>query len=274
MTLITLYSYHLPYQLSLTNHGAPPHLNRPMYNYPQKVYKNNYNIIDLVVRDNDRKPVRLIDAHLQVIVSNQQTGLTVLEKPVQVTDEIQGRAQMIITASETENWTLGGYQFNVKLTDHHGRQEFLYVDINNQIGGTFELLPSVGGDLVPAQTILGSAFTPTSYNWDTNDDWYVSGALVAENPVGAHQGNYTIAVYTNLWQGTFRIQASLQNLAPTERSWFWIPLVAAQPDLQIDLQTSSVFSLGFTVNAQWIRFMYKPHPNNLGSFDKVVYKII
>lgn len=272
MTLVYLYSYSLPVQLSETNHGAP-NFNRPMYNYPTKVYKNNNNIIDFVVRDNDRKPVRLIDCLVQVIIQNLATGETVLEKKAKVTDEIKGRAQLTITASETENWLLGGYVYNVKITRPGGQQEFLYVDVANSVTGNFELLPAVGGELVPAQTILGSQFTPTSFDWDTRDDWQVSGALAAYNQVGANTGSFTIAIYTTNWLGNFRIQASLQNLAPTEKSWFWIPLVANQPVMQITNLSAPVQSIGFTLNVQWIRFMFKPEINNLGSFDKVVYKI-
>lgn len=272
MSLINLYTYKLPVQLSETNHGAP-NFNRPMYNYSTKVYKNNNNIIDFVVRDNDRKPVKLIDCKLTVIVQNVATGITVLEKAAKVTDEIKGRAQLMITASETETWLLGGYAYNVKITRPGGAQEFLYVDINNSATGTFDLLPAVGGELVPAQTILGSHFTPMSFDWDSNDDWQVSGAQPAYNQVGANTGSFTIAVYTTNWQGSFRIQASLQNLAPTEKSWFDIPLVGGQPVLTITTDTPPVQSLGFSLNAQWIRFMYKAGINNLGSFDKVVYKI-
>lgn len=272
MSLINLYTYHLPVQLSETNHGAP-NFNRPMYNYSTKLYKNNNNIIDFVVRDNDRKPVKLIDCKLSVIVQNVATGITVLEKSAKVTDEIKGRAQLMITASETETWLLGGYAYNVKITRPGGAQEFLYVDIANSATGTFDLLPAVGGELVPAQFILGENFTPMSFDWDSNDDWQVSGAQPAYNQVGANTGSFTVAIYTTNWQGSFRIQASLQNLAPTEKSWFDIPLVAGEPVLTISTASAPVQSLGFSLNAQWIRFLYKAGINNLGSFDKVVYKI-
>ena len=272
MSLINLYSYSLPVQLSETNHGAP-HFNRPMYNYPITVYKNNNNTIDFVVRDNDRKPIRLIDCKLHVIIQNVSTGSTVLEKRAKITDEVRGRAQLSITASETENWLLGGYIYNVKITRPGGQQEFLYVDVANSATGNFELLPAVGGELVPAQTILGSQFTPTSFDWDTYDDWQVSGSLAAYNQVGANNGSFTIAIYTTNWLGEFRVQASLQNLAPTEKSWFWIPLVAGTPSLTVQDASAHVQSLGFSLNAQWIRFMYKSAINNLGSFDKIVYKI-
>jgi hypothetical protein len=168
---------------------------------------------------------------------------------------------------------LGGYIYNVKITRPGGAQEFLFVDVANSVTGNFDLLPAVGGELVPAQSILGSQFTPTSFDWDTYDDWQLSGALAAYNQVGAHTGSFTIAIYTTNWDGQFRVQASLQNLAPTDKSWFWVPLVAGTNALTITNTSAAVQSYGFTLNAQWIRFMFKAGINNLGTFDKVVYKI-
>ena len=272
MSLVYLYTQHLPVQLSRTNHGAPNY-NRPMYNYELKVYKNNHNLIDFVIRDNDRKPVRLIDCRIDVIVQNTETGRTVLEKQAKVTDEVKGRAQLSITAGETTNWLLGGYEYNVKVTRPGGAQEFLYQDTMNSAKGGFNLLPAVGGELIPAQTIQAAQFTPMTFQWLENDDWYVSGALAAYNQVGANTGLFTVAIYTSAWEGEFKIEASLENLAPTEKSWFPVPLVALQPGLRITPQSASPQCYGFSVNAQWIRFMYQPHINNVGEFVKVVYKI-
>jgi hypothetical protein len=244
-----------------------------MYNYELKVYKNNHNLIDFVIRDNDRKPVRLIDCRIDVIVQNTETGRTVLEKQAKVTDEVKGRAQLSITAGETTNWLLGGYEYNVKVTRPGGAQEFLYQDTMNSAKGGFNLLPAVGGELIPAQTIQAAQFTPMTFQWLENDDWYVSGALAAYNQVGANTGLFNVAIYTSAWEGEFKIEASLENLAPTEKSWFPVPLVALQPGLRITPQSASPQCYGFSVNAQWIRFMYQPHINNVGEFVKVVYKI-
>ena len=272
MTLIYLYSYTLPVQLSETNHGAPNY-NRPMYNYNIKLYKNNRNIIDFVVRNNDRKPVRLVDCVLEVVIQNALTGQVVLEKKACVTDEIKGRAQVIVTASETENWPLGGYLYNVKITKPNHSQEFLFVDIADSATGSFELLPAVGGVLVPSSTLLGSQFTPMSVDWDQMMTYQTSGAFPAYDLVGANTGSFTVAIYTTNFIGEFKCQASLQNLAPTDKSWFDVELLPAVTKIDINTDSSSPQAFNFVLNAQWIRFLYRADFNNLGSFDRVVYKI-
>jgi hypothetical protein len=272
MSLIYLYSYVLPVALSETNHRAP-NFNRPMQNYATLIYKNNNNLVDFVVRNNDRKPVKLVDCILDVIISNVETGDTVLEKRAQITDEVKGRAQLSITSSETENWPLGGYAYNVKITRPGRNQELLYVDIASHTRGDMQLLPSVGQELIPAQHVPASEFTPISLNWDTYEDAFTTGAYPAENQVGSNTGFFTVAVYSTLWQGWFKTQISLENLAPTEKSWVDVELVPRTVTLEYNGTTIAPRVYNFVVNARWIRFVYRNHMDNHGSFDKVVYKI-
>ncbi len=271
MSLVYLYQYKLPVQLSMTNHGAP-NLSRPMYNYAVKIYKNTYNTIDFVVRNNDKKPVRLIDCKIMVLVQNVQTGQLVMEKQALVTDEIKGRAQLTITPSETENWLLGGYAYQVQLTLPGQRQEFLFQDVQNDTVGTFELLPAVGAELVPAQVITWDQFTPQIIDWDMQTTQWKSGALAAQSPVGNKTGFYSVALYMNKWKGTFRTEASLENLAPTDKSWFPVYLHDLT-DLPIEPDQPAVQVFNFQLNAQWIRFLFTPHVENMGDVVKVMYKI-
>jgi hypothetical protein len=272
MSVIYLYSYKLPIQLSETNRGAPNY-NRPMYNYNIKLYKNNHNVIDFVVRNNDRKPVTLFDARLTVVIQNALSGQVVLEKAACVTNEREGRAQVSITASETEMWDLGGYFYNVKIARPNKGQEFLYVDLTDNAVGSFELLPPVGGLLVPSQSLDSSQFTPISENWLDKDTWFSTGAFPSANQVGVNNGTFSVAVYHDQFKGSFRAQASLQNLAPTEKSWFDMPLLVGQNQIQILPATPSPRAFVFVMNVRWIRFQYRPDIDNFGSFSKVVYKI-
>ena len=272
MSVVYLYSYKLPVALSETNHRAP-NWNRPMQQYSTLIYKNNNNLIDFVVRNNDRKPVKLVDCLLDVVIQNTSTLETVLEKRAQVTDEVKGRAQLSITSSETVNWPLGGYKFMVKITRPGKSQEMLYVDINNEVAGELTLLPGVGGDLVPAQTIQSTQFTSEIINWDTQESRNFSGALPAENQVGSNTGFFTVVIYTTQWRGWFKVQASLANLAPTDAQWFDVEIRPLTREYASDGTHSQPQAFNFVINARWIRFVWWDHVDNQGTFNKVVYKI-
>jgi len=272
MSLIYLYSYRLPVQLSMTDHRAPNY-NRPMINYNTKIYKNNYNIIDFVVRNNDRRPVKLVDCQLSIVIEHAATQTIVLEKACIITDEIKGRAQVALTSSDTANWSLGGYRYQVKITRPYQNQEMLYTDINNSTIGDFDLFDSVGGTFIPSVVLKGSELSPITIDWDEMKEWLLSGAIRAENSVGNNTGLFSVALYQTQWMGTFRIQASLENLAPTERSWFYVDLQPGADQDYFDGLNNSLRSYTFSVNCRWIRFVCIPDPVNQGTIDKILYKI-
>lgn len=272
MSLVYLYSYNLPVQLSETNHGAPNY-SRPMYNYNIKVYKNNHNTIDFVVRNNDRKPVKLIDCVFNVVIQNVQTGQTVLEKTASITDEIKGQAQLRLLPDDTHNWQLGNYRFSASLVRPGAGGQFLYVDIANNVAGMFELLPSIGKELVPSVSVLFDEFTPFMRDRDVDSTAYQTGALRARTPTGAASSFYSIAVYAQQWSGMFQVQASLQNLAPNDDSWFTVDLLPNQPVIHFDPGMPDIVPFNFQLNAQWLRFLAQPNLDNQGKFVKVLYKI-
>jgi hypothetical protein len=272
MSLVYLYSYSLPVQLSETNQGAPNY-SRPMYNYNIKVYKNNHNTVDFVVRNNDNKPVRLIDSVINVVIQNVQTGQTVLEKAAFITDEIKGRAQLALRPDDTSSWQLGNYRFSVSLVRPSQGGQFLFVDVTNNVAGMFELLPSIGRELVPSTSILFEEFTPVMTDWYDRSTRYITGALQARTPTGAASSFYSIAVYTVGWSGTFQVQASLQNLSPTEESWFTVDLLPNQSLVRFDDESPNVVPFNLQLNAQWLRFLVQPSLDNQGKFVKVLYKI-
>lgn len=266
MSLIYLYSYKLPVQLSMTDHRAPNY-NRPMYNYNVTVYKNNYNIIDLVIRNNDRKPVSLIGCVLQVIIQHTQSNIIILEKNADITDDINGRAQIVLSADDTRNWSLGGYQYNVKITRPNKGQEFLYVDINNNATGTFDLVDSVGSSFIAAKTITFDKLTNITRDWDNISPYLVSGAISATNDIGNTAGLFSVAVYQNLWRGTFKVQASLSNLSPTDKSWFDVELFPGITQQYFDGTMSSPTCFNFSMNVRWIKFIVFPDSINVTGPD-------
>jgi hypothetical protein len=262
MTLVYLYSYRLPVQLTMTDHGVSNH-NMPLINYAVKVYKNNFNVIDFVIRNNDRKPVNLIDCTLSVLIQNASSTVLMLEKGVNLIDEVRGRAQLILTPDDVRNWSLGGYQYNVRIQRPDGQGgEFLYLDINNNTFGTFDLLESVGGSLIPAQTLLATQLTPITTDWDEMTTRLISGAISGTNAVGNNSGLFSVVLYQNHWAGTFSVQGSLSNLAPTERSWFDIEIASGVTADGFDGGSDQPRCWNFTINVRWIRFVLTPSQVN------------
>jgi hypothetical protein len=214
-----------------------------------------------------------VDCQLSIVIEHAATQTIVLEKSCTVTDELKGRAQVVLSSNDTSNWSLGGYRYQVKITRPYQNQEMLYTDINNSTIGDFDLYDSVGGTFIPSVTLKGSELTPITVDWDEMKEWLVSGAIRAENSVGNNTGLFSVAFYQTNWQGYFKIQASLENLAPVERSWFYVDLSPGVTEDYYDSTTTSLRSYTFAINCRWIRFVCIPDPINRGTIDKILYKI-
>jgi len=233
-------------------------VNMPTVNYQTKVYKNSFQTIDFVIRTNDRKPVKLVDCYLTATVKNVNSNTVVLDKAVKVVDEPNGRAQLLITPDDTRNWPIGGYIYSVSIKRPNSPgSEFLYVDIDNNAQGTFDLYDSVAGTLIPAITLKATELTPITVDWDEMNMNLISGAIPAHNQVGNENGLFSIAVYQNTWIGSFKVQGSLSNLAPTDKSWFDIPSTI----FYFDGAISSPTPFNFNISTRWIRFVFAPKMN-------------
>ena len=258
-------------QLWQTDRGVP-NINGPMIQYNTKIYKGASNTIDFVVRNNDRKPINLVGYQISALIQRVEQPELLLEKPVQATDDRNGRCRLTLLPGEIETWFAGFYRYTIRLTDVTGKQEFLYTDVNRSTFGQFELIEGMQVSLVPSTEILSRNFTP--YPTGEYDNTWSTGALPGDAQENRSNGLHTIVAYTSRdFMGDFWIQGSLTTNAPAETDWFDLPLTPATPYFRYEQQNSpriKVFNL--TGNYYWIRMFYKEHPQNKGSFDKVLYK--
>jgi hypothetical protein len=245
--------------------------NYPMIQYNTKIYKGANNKIDFVVRNNDRKPVNLVGYQISALIQRVEQPELLLDKPVQATDDRAGKAQLVLSASDVEDWLEGFYRYTIRITDITGNQEFLYTDVNRSTFGTFELIEGFMASLAPATELPSSKFTPYPYGY--YDNTWSTGALPGDSQDNRANGMHTVVVYTTNWFGEFRIQGSLQNQPPTEKDWFDITLAAQGTGFEYTRDYNPPIKVfNFTGNYYWIRMFYKNDPMNKGSFDKILYK--
>jgi hypothetical protein len=263
-------------QLCQADRNAP-NINLPMIQYNIKIYKGVSNTIDFIVRNNDRKPVNLVGYKIQALIQRVDQPEILLTKSVRATDETAGKAQLLLTSNEIEDWLTGYYQYAIKLTDVTGKQEFLYTDIDRSTIGSFQLLETMNVSLVPATEILAADFTP--YPLGYYDNTWSTGALVGSAQSNQANGMHTVVAYTDKFLGKFWIQASLTLTAPIENDWFDIsigqnnvyfeylynPMNGHTVDIPI-----KVFN--FVGNYYWVRMFYTVDSQNTGQFIKIQYK--
>jgi hypothetical protein len=252
--------------------GIAPNTNEPMIQYNTKIYKGATNVIDFVVRNNDRKPVNLAGYQISAAIQRVEQPELLLQKSVVSLDDKAGKARLTFAPIDIQNLLAGYYTYSIILTDVTGRDEFLYTDINRSTTGSFELIEGIEVALSPAIEITAADFIPVNDGYLTYH--YVSGALPGDAQAGRTNGMHTVVAYTsNGFLGWLKIQASLTVQPPTDTDWFDIQLTENTSEFTYTpTNTPAIQAFNFTGNYYWIRALYKNDAMNQGSFDKVLYK--
>jgi len=271
-------------QLCLTE-GNAKNINLPMIQYNTKIYKGVSNTIDFIVRNNDRTPVNLVGYQIEAVIQRVSQPEVLIEKSVVALDETAGKATLILTYGEIEDWLAGFYRYAIRLTDVNGRTRYLYTDVNRSTYGDFELIEGMSSGLIPAMQILAKDFTPYPHGQYYQNVWS-TGALIGDSQENQSNGMHTIVAYTTNFTGEFWIQASLSTNAPQEMDWFDVPMTNTSYPLirnvypvdtpyhfyyRIDWNPS-IQVYNFTGNYYWARALFKNDPLNKGTFDKILYK--
>lgn len=268
----------------------PAYVNWPMIQYDIKCYKGVTNTLDFVIRNNERRPVNLVGLEMECVIQNQNNGQIMITKPVEVTVPLEGKAKLVLDPGDIEDWPANYYDYVVRVTNVNGIQQLFYTDINKTATGSFQLFDGVLRSEVPATEILAAQFTSTPLGL-ADDIMFISGAYPGDAQAQKASGLHTVAVYQTKWQGSFFIQASLQNDSPLPQEWFYIPLGTNSPFYIFDSSNNSDDGptlFNFSLNAYWVRFGFIPvwagdqNPItvravanlvvNDGVFHKVLYK--
>lgn len=245
--------------------------------YDTKIYKGVTNNIEFVVRNNDRKPINLVGVDLVVQIravnnpSNSKLPPEILlEKPVSLIDETQGKCKLVLDPDDIEAWATGYYRYTVRMAYPDGHSELLFTDVNKSTWGSFELIEGISSSLVPAVEYAANRFTPTPIGEE--DMYYTTGAIVGDAQAQRASGTHTFAVYTNNWTGRVWVEGSLSNESPYPSEWFPVQWQNGLTYIQVNSDDYSPRLISFTMNLYWIRFCYKPDANNQGQFTKILYK--
>lgn len=281
MSLVYLYKYREYVGLTQDNRNVP-NINLPMIIYDTKVYKGVTNYIDFQIRNNDRKTISMVGftltAQIQAVDNPTDSKLpppVLLEKTVQMVDDTAGKARLTLNPEDVDDWNTGYYRYTIRTVDPNGVEELLFTDINKDTWASFELREGIAASLTPATEISAKEFTPVSTGWNPGPAytrWY-TGALVGDAQASRASGTHTIVIYTNNWQGKIWVEGSLSNNPPLVNEWFPIQIGSNKDYLEItSTNIIGPYLVNFSMNLYWIRISYQSNPQNVGVFNKILYK--
>lgn len=268
---ITQKLFFIPNKVDLvySSRGTLEVLNLPNNRFDINVYKGDNSTIDFVVRDTDRKPISLMDKTLTAWISNVQNDELVLKRDLIVIDDVAGHVRLCLFDGDLLNWAPGFYQYAITYLQDDGKQGFVYTNQAFRAIGTFELHDGV----IPATafTIEVIVFNSDIGDFfDNTDDSFVSSAVSGAAQTNLTNTLHTMAVYLTSFSGVFTIEATLDEVVPTDpNSWY---TVDTGTTLTFTVPTSGIVHVNFSANVNWVRFRYIPDLLNLGTIDKILYR--
>ena len=238
-----------------------------------KVYKGQRNNLEFIIRDNDRKPVVLnTGIALNATIVNMFNDQVMLQKQLTVVDATNGRARLVIESNETTDWIKGYYYYSITITNTDTTVDFLFHDRDQRAKGFLEVFEGLTPPPDRAIEVQGNTFTAQSVG-NPAETRYFSGAVTADNQLSLSDGIHSVAAYFTNFSGKFWIQATLLNTPTTVfTDWFDIDLSSGSETNDTLSSFSGIKNYNFTINAQWIRFVYFPEMTNSGNLDKVLLK--
>ena len=262
MAVNNIYTYRINHPLTLTSGG----LSGTMYTDTIKVHKGMDDKVSFQVFDENRRAANISQLTLTLNVINANTGDQALLKVPTVTDGSLGKFDVVFSWTDTVNLDAGLYEFSITTVDANDEQGLAYVDTSQNAIGSIEIIEGVVP--TPSNSAIVTRFVQNGARYES--------AAIDVQPTKNYQTNlHTCAVYGTNWAGSFYVEGSLDQSAPT--NWFVVDLYPNDATADHLIFTPSVPHTGidasnFRLSCNWLRFVYINDAGNAGTLDKVLHR--
>lgn len=264
-------------ELTLRETGGTINWNLPMNTNDFRVFKDVHNTVEFIVRDTDRKPVKMMGRTATINLYDQRLDKLLWTSALKVINEAKGICKLDIEPDVFADWLLQTYSYQVTVQNVDGSVHMLYVDANESQRGFFELLQGPRFEPYASVTTTYMDLAPVSITPNSGRIAYrVSSAIPASLQTGNVTGVHTIALYLENFTGKAVIQGSVESGVPGGFDWF---------DIETHEYDHVTGLRGYTVNANltWIRVsVYNsndqtpngtpPLPHDIGQIAKLVFR--
>ena len=186
--------------------------NQLFYIKPLQIYKGVDNKFQFLIKNNDQKPVSLLDSSVLFNLIDPTSKELVFTRNLDLVYSDTGSATCVIESSMIDNINAGLYNYSIVLTNGEGQQQIVYSDDNYNAQGQARINESVYPSFV-------SSLKPTILNYANNSDTnyqnvaYTSNSLMA-NYVRGSAVYQTVQYNANAFTGNLELQAT-QDVSST-----------------------------------------------------------
>lgn len=217
--------FYLEQILEINLQDENPRANVSMSNQQDiKIYKGIDNFINFRIKNNERKPVLVIDKTLTAHIVNIEDNVLVMEKAL-VSDKCCFAAKLDLTAKELTNLPAGDYYFVITYEDLEHRSGVLYTDRATDAVGYFTIVEK--SPPPPQESIVIDQFVDNINFQNIQTSYPVPGSAQKELVGSLH--SFSVTTDAN-FKGTVTIQGSLEPIyADVDNSWFDLGHITFSP---------------------------------------------
>ncbi len=190
---------------------------RPVYQRNLNVYRGIDNTLTFEIKNQDQKPVSILNVYTPKFMAFDSTGTLILEKTGTITETTTpskvGQFTVNISANDLLNVDSQFLSYNVHLTDSNSNNTITYSGANFDMTGTIQITSEAFPG--PAATYSISTFTES----DVDSGVFYSESITAEPAKNGNEALHTAAVYGTNLTADITIQGTLDNQVTGNTYW-------------------------------------------------------
>ena len=261
-------SRYLLSQLVIANVSGFHGRNSKVYDRRLTLHRGVSNPITFTFKNEDQKAQNITSKTYEFNLIDSESKKAVITKTLTILDDgstvsTTGDASCTITEGDLLPLDAKFYNFSVREVKSDNSREITYADTGYAAAGTVEILDGAYPEFVPSTNV--STFTsggPLAF---------VSGNIDARPGINNNKALHTIAVYTQDFSGTLRIQATM-SASPGDSDFFDITMDGEASASNSFTDSTTVTNFNFTGVYHSVRFAWGNDTDNTGLIDKILYR--
>jgi hypothetical protein len=247
--------------------------NSKVYDRRLKVYKGVSNPITFVFKNEDQVIQNITSKEFEFELIDSKNNKSVVKKTLTLVDDgstvsTKGKATVTLTAGDLLDLDSGFYNYSVREVsigdDSTVTYTVTYSNTSYTTEGSIEVLDGAFPTFVPSVEII---------TWPVTTGPYSKTSAYKDAKPGLNNNNtlHTIAVYTNGFSGTFKIQGTLSTTAVQDSDFADVTATGQSNPITFTNSTGVTY-YNFTGAWQNVRFSWQNSGSNTGVIDKILYR--
>ena len=261
-------SRYLLQQLVIANVSGFHGRNSKVYDRRLTLHRGVSNPITFTFKNEDQKAQDITSKTYEFNMIDSESKKALITKTLTILDDgstvsTKGDASCTITEGDLLPLDAKFYNFSVREVKSDNSREITYADTGYAAAGTVEILDGAYPEFVPSTNV--STFTsggPLAF---------VSGNIDARPGINNNKALHTIAVYTQNFSGTLRVQATM-SASPSDSDFFDVTMDGEASASNSFTDSTTVTNFNFTGVYHSVRFAWGNDTDNTGLIDKILYR--